>query len=332
MGYSKFERQTWHDEKFRRWTRDVRDMWKYLMTSPHMEGTGGRIGAYVLHPMYAAADLSAADDQWTPDRVQDALARLHELGRIVWDRDTDLVLLVNFFRHNQPANPKQVDAAVSAVQEIPASRPVLERLRQSLGEQLPQAFKSGTPLRGRILEAVDDRLSKLPSGKDLNGSETVTPTVTETVTPTVGGTSEQNRAEQSRTEPTTTSDESLGADAPQSDNLGDVLAPLIREHMWLGKDPPPKTLEREPKWNMGREINVAEQLVDGGDVTAPDLARIIETHRDALDVDPGVPTSLLWFNRKDRRDLLNICRGYLDKHADQASAVGDVLRKLQVSP
>lgn len=101
--------------------------------------------------------------------------------------------------------------------------------------------------------------------------------------------------------------------------------------MWLGKDPPPKTLEARPGWTMGREITIARQLIDSGDVTPAELLQIIETHRDALDIEPDRPTSLLMFNMKDRRDFLNICRGHIEQLGGTSKTVGEMLRKLQVA-
>src|SRR5690606_8097772 len=90
MAYSKFERHTWHDERFRGWKRDVRDMWKYILTSPHTN----RLGCFVLDPMYAAADLSAADDRWSEARAEAAIRELEQTGRIRYDWSTRLLLIV----------------------------------------------------------------------------------------------------------------------------------------------------------------------------------------------------------------------------------------------
>lgn len=134
------------------------------------------------------------------------------------------------------------------------------------------------------------------------------------------------------TDVTTTEDKSSGAGAPvQDDSVGDVFAPLIRQHCWLGSDPPPKTVENNPGWHMGRELTIARQLIERGDVTAIGLARIIETHREALEVEPTRPTSLLMFNMKDRKQYLSVCQGHIDKTAGSAATMGEALRNLKLA-
>src|SRR5690606_441886 len=44
--------------------------------------------------------------------------------------------------------------------------------------------------------------------------------------------------------------------------LNAVVAPLVREHLWLGNQPPPRLLAKDPGWNMGREISVFRQLAN----------------------------------------------------------------------
>jgi hypothetical protein len=239
MGYSKVERRSWNDEKVRCLRRDTREVWFYLLTSPHMEGPGGRLGAYVLDPMYAAADLSCSDDRWTPERVERELAELDGAGRIAWDPTARLVLLVNFFRHNQPANPNVVEAAALAVTEIPASRTVLERLRQSSMELLPAAFNSGKPLRGPIVDAVDRCLGNLPLDNALNRSESVTPTVAPTDTPT-SPQPEQEQEQEQEQERRGPDGPSSGPAAPCSNGVGaDALWSVWLEELG-GKPPHPR--------------------------------------------------------------------------------------------
>lgn len=181
MAYSKVERQTWNDERFRRWGRNTRDAWLYLMSSPHMGEVGGRLGCYVLDPMYAAADLSSPDHRWTPDQVEAELRRFEAADRIVWDPDARLVLLVNYFRHNAPENPNQAKGAASAVENLPFSETVLERLLTAIGEHLPAAFSSGKPCGSVIADAVRARIGNANGHNSGNGSGTVPRTVEETV-------------------------------------------------------------------------------------------------------------------------------------------------------
>ena len=175
MGYSTLERSTW--QKLRRYTRDQRDLFLYLLANHHMEGGGGRLGAYVLDPWYAVADVSCVDDEWTPTRVQDTLRQLHERDRIVWDGEARVVLLVRFFKFSQnwPANPNAVTSIVAAVQALPPSVPVLERLRRAVVEYVPATFENEqrSPRGAAIVAAIDQRLAEASGNPSVNGCGTV---------------------------------------------------------------------------------------------------------------------------------------------------------------
>lgn len=184
MAYSKIERRTWNDERFRQWPKRRRDMWLYLLTTPHLDQAGGRIGCFVLDPLYATADLSAPDDQWDPKEVVRQLEALATEGRIMWDPDSRLVLLMNFFRHNRPENPNVAVAASRDVDEIPFSQTLLKGLISAAEKHLPKRFDGGKPLGEAIIEAALERLSREgvdnpashSSDSDVNDSEGVAET------------------------------------------------------------------------------------------------------------------------------------------------------------
>lgn len=287
MAYSVIERHIWHDETFRRLSRDARLLFLYLLTSPH----SNRLGMYVLDRLYAASDM-----QMEPAEVDAALLELQEAGRIDYDGSTRVVLIRRFLKHNPLKNQNVVKAACKDLVEVPFTKQLHEQLAEAVNRWGKAHYEQ---LREQLAEQLGDKTRNpdpIPYPEPL----------------------------------TTTEDKSSEAGASDSDNLGAVLAPLIRQHMWLGKEPPPKTLEARPDWHMGRELSIAGQLIDSGDVSVPTLARIIETHRDALDVPSDRPTSLLMFNVADRRDYLNICRGHVEKLGGP-SKVGDVLRSLGVA-
>lgn len=92
---------------------------------------------------------------------------------------------------------------------------------------------------------------------------------------------------------------------PPDDLIHRTIAPLVRERWWRGKDPPPDILRREPKWDMGRELDIAKRLIRAGEVTLDELCEVVEYARIVLDVPDDRPMSFLYFNRKGRRDVLN---------------------------
>jgi len=188
MAYSKVERDTWHDERVRTWPRVRRDVWFYLLVNPHMDRPGGRIGCYVLDPFYVAADLSCIDWRPTPQEVEAELIELDRIGRIVWDPKTRVVMLTQFFKHNQPENPNVLTAAAGDVNALPFSETVLKGLISAAETLLPERFAKGQPYAEVIADAARARLAahdaahgKWRNGADFNRSETVAGTVTETL-------------------------------------------------------------------------------------------------------------------------------------------------------
>ncbi|HEX6939811.1 MAG TPA: hypothetical protein VF158_10405, partial [Longimicrobiales bacterium] len=177
MAYSKVERQFWNDEKVRSWPRTRREVWMYLLTSPHMDRGGGRLGCYVLDPMYAAADLTCADWRPTPEEVEAELRELHRLGRIVWDPAVRVVLLLRFFQHNQPENPNVAKAAAKDVWEVPYSETVSKGLLEAVETYLPPTFGKGAPCASVIADEIRARIRKHGTDSTLKGSGTVPQTL-----------------------------------------------------------------------------------------------------------------------------------------------------------
>lgn len=171
MAYSRIERQLWNDEKVRRMGRDTRELYWYLLTSPHMDGPGGRLGCYVLDPMYAAADISTPDYRWSPEKVEEELERLdHEFGRIVWDPETRLVLILRYWKYNPVANPNLARAAAQDYAELPFSETVSKRLLECCQTYL-KPFTERLEPWGKIIEdAIRSRLDNELQSRNINRS------------------------------------------------------------------------------------------------------------------------------------------------------------------
>lgn len=347
MAYSKVERRTWNDERFRRWPKDRRDVWLYLLTTPHLDQPGGRLGCCVLDPMYAAADLSAPDDRWTPERVERQLADLEQEGRIVWDPDARLVLMLRFFDHNRPENPNVVKAMIRDIGDAPYSERIMFYLLATVRERLPEQFEKGGPLGGAILAAIEARMGRekkeranpLP-GTTLNRSETVARTVSkglpqpfaiqehehkqEQITTTVADATEAGPrgvdpieagavdagSAEPHTPPNSNSEEDPEPDIPAAPEgeedprrrLNAIAAPLIREHLWLGGNPPLGATRRYPGWNMGRELNILARLMKEHDATPEEIGAVVEYARPVLEFGPDESLSALIFQVEGRRD------------------------------
>lgn len=157
MAYGAVDRQTWNDERFRSWDRDVRNVWLYLLTSPH----GNRLGCFVLSPYYVADDV-----QISPDRARECLEFLDRERRIVWDGENRVVCIVRHLHpdYNPLANQNVVKAAVKELKALPSSERALgalfwavEKWGRPHYEELSQALENRLPNRSQqIREAVEE--------------------------------------------------------------------------------------------------------------------------------------------------------------------------------
>ncbi len=155
MAYSKVERHMWNDDRFRRFTRDVREMWFYLLTCEH----SNRVGMFVLDPLYAVADLSAPDDRWTEARVLSSLASLNDAGMISFDPDARLVLIRKHLKHNAPENPNVAKSALLELAELPFSETLSKGFLKACRKYCRMQTKTGQPFCDVWVEFVEGRMS-----------------------------------------------------------------------------------------------------------------------------------------------------------------------------
>lgn len=110
------------------------------------------------------------------------------------------------------------------------------------------------------------------------------------------------------------------------------IAPLIREHLWLGKYPPRLITRQDPGWNMGRELNVARRLVKRSGVTVEALEGAIRHARAALGFDDTVPLTTKIFHARGRHDRFELAvaawRRSQIRTASGPEKAGDILAPL----
>lgn len=150
MAYSKVERSTWNDEKFRRWPRDTRDAWLFILTGEHMN----RIGCFVLDQYHIASAV-----QISLEAAEQAIQQLVAEGRIAYDPDTRLMLVLRHFKHNVPENPNVAKSAANDdLAELPFSDRIFTLLLRAVEFYLPLQTKNGDPYCSVIADAVRERL------------------------------------------------------------------------------------------------------------------------------------------------------------------------------
>lgn len=117
---------------------------------------------------------------------------------------------------------------------------------------------------------------------------------------------------------------------PGDSALPMLVAPLVREHLWLGKDPPHEKIG-DRRSDMGREITAAKHLAKMYGVDA--VVGMIPYARMALNVTDGRRLSLLYFVKGDRQDRIHLAmaqwRSEEEKKATEDPRVMDLLARLE---
>ena len=155
--YTKIESIFWKDTKMRAISSDARMVMLYLLTSPHRN----ILGFYFLPSPYACFDLD-----WDEQRFVEGLRELVQIGRVRYDKDTHMVLVINYLKHNPLENPNQVKSAIDKFNELPETplftdflevlssveKPFIEPLRERLRERLPQPVTVTVTVTGTVKE------------------------------------------------------------------------------------------------------------------------------------------------------------------------------------
>lgn len=319
MAYSKVERSIWKDDTFRRMTRDARDVWQYLLTSPH----SNRFGLYLLPTLYAAADL-----QLSVDEVRGGLAELEREGRIVYQAEAEIVFIRRHWKHNACENPNVVVRAVEELDALPYHAGLWGLMVEAIEGYCALRTKEGKPFHSNLVDAIRKRIGDKesgpakPFGKGLGkagGNESPIPEPEPEPEPEP--IQEQHDAKASagkppRAEPTDTEPDPLTPDIPrpaEPDPLAEArgeAATLIRSVLWKG-DQPPQTAPQG--WNMGRDLSIWKDLLK--QFTAEELAGGIVSVRNALheELADGRPITMAFFHVASKRDRMSRAVAYWRK-------------------
>lgn len=106
----------WDDELVRTWSDSMKQFFAYLITCKHRNLEG----FFVLPPQYIAADLG-----WPLRRVNEMVAKLQEIDRIRFDPKTNLLLIRNALRYQQPESTNVLKAIISRVRRLPDNQAML---------------------------------------------------------------------------------------------------------------------------------------------------------------------------------------------------------------
>lgn len=131
-------------------------------------------------------------------------------------------------------------------------------------------------------------------------------------------------------EPAAEPDDEDDDTAPTFATLRGEIAQAVRTHLWQGKDPPPGMLARNPGWNMGRELSIAEQWAkDYGPEKALGVIEILPVvwQNEGHEL---VPLTLATFHAKRGREMLNMALASWDRRqvAGASKKVASILARL----
>jgi hypothetical protein len=133
MRYQKIESKIWFDEKFIRLSPMQQRLFFYILTCPH----GNLTGLFVLKRGYIIEDLN-----YLAKDLEKDLESLCESNLIYFDKDTQVVFIKNFLKHNPITNPNQRKAAVKIITDLPKSKLIQKFLvvNKELAKALPEVL------------------------------------------------------------------------------------------------------------------------------------------------------------------------------------------------
>lgn len=105
-----------------------------------------------------------------------------------------------------------------------------------------------------------------------------------------------------------------------------TLAPIIREHLWLGSEPP--RVSGSETWDMGRDLSVAFGFLERKECTLDELAGAITVARRTLGLSRDRPLTMRIFQVAGRRDRLNECVAAWRKAERASGRIGVILGDL----
>jgi len=111
--YSKIFVKIWHSKDFRTLSEEAKMLFMYLLTSPH-RNMGG---FYYLPLPYLCYDIGLDED-----RVKKAMEELIRKDMAIYDYDTQIVLIKNWFAYNPIENENQAKGLNKQLSELPKSR------------------------------------------------------------------------------------------------------------------------------------------------------------------------------------------------------------------
>lgn len=243
-----------------------------------------RVGCFVLDKYHIASAVAVS-----LETAQEAIEALVDEGRIAYDPDTRLMLVIRHFRHNAPENPNVAKAAArDDVPNLPFNGRILTLLKKAVEHYLPAKTKEGKPFCEVISEAVRKRLQDNAASPSADPFGNPSPKGTTEGSANPLGTEPPIPEPEPEPEPepiTTASSSSLRSSEDEASprrfgimERADFCAkarPLIQKRWWQGKEPPEGLGDPRRPWGISRELDIACQWVAEGSGSAEDILRLL---------------------------------------------------------
>jgi len=141
----------WSDEKVATWPDSQKLFALYILTTKHRTVEG----FFVLPPQYMAADMG-----WPLRRVKEMLLKLEAEGFLRFDEKTNLLLVRNALRYQQPDSPNVQKAVIGRLRNLPDSP---ELMNEFLVLARDHCLRSGLSESARGFPALLEREFRLVS-------------------------------------------------------------------------------------------------------------------------------------------------------------------------
>ena len=147
--YAKVERSIWNSRRFRSLDDTAKLLYQYFLTCEHFN----ILGCFVCRVGYVADDLN-----WNRKKVLNSIKSIQKTDLIVWDEETETVLLTNHLKKDPVKSPQQQKGAVDILGTLPFSESIFRRLKEIV-DNLPYRIDT---LSDTLSHTLSSRVSVPP--------------------------------------------------------------------------------------------------------------------------------------------------------------------------
>ncbi len=126
----------WRSKRFLQATDKAKLAYIYMLSNPHSNS----IGAYALPDGYALADLG-----WTLAEYRAARDELSAAELILFDDDTSVVFVLNWYKHSPPQNERHAQGCQRMIEELESAL-VADVVQQEFDEANTQRLAGRNPI------------------------------------------------------------------------------------------------------------------------------------------------------------------------------------------